>query len=64
MKSAIEQAREHGLVPLILAQDLARLTGERPELLKSDAHLAAALRALGYSDGEVDARLTMAGRLQ
>lgn len=56
---ALGAARRHGLVPLLLSADIARLGAARPGLIADDAALAAALRGLGYSEGEVAARLML-----
>lgn len=53
-------ARRHGLIPALMSTDIRRLLAGRPHLGRDHAALAAVLRGLGYSSGEVDARLSMA----
>lgn len=60
-RTHLDIAREHGLIPAVMDTDIRRLVDDR-RLLADDAALAARLRGLGYSAGEVDARLAMAGR--
>lgn len=61
-RTYLEIAREHGLIPAMLSDDIRRMADAR-RLPADDAALAARLRGLGYSSGEVDARLAMAGRV-
>lgn len=60
----LDPLRESGMLARQMSHDIAELSAADPEILRNNAAMAAALRGLGYSAGEVDARLFMAGRVE
>ncbi|SHE66506.1 hypothetical protein SAMN02745157_0665 [Kaistia soli DSM 19436] len=59
---ALDAARSRGMIPAVMTTDMRQLIDKRPSLIVDDIAMAAALRGLGYTAGEVDARLGMSGR--
>lgn len=58
--TALDLARRLGLVPLLIGDAIRRLVSADRGLIGDDAALAAALRADGFTAGEVEAALFMA----
>lgn len=58
----LDTARRLGVVADVMLTDMRRLIDKRPQLIVDDAAMAAALRGLGYTPGEVDARLNFGAR--
>lgn len=58
----LDTARRLGVVADVMLTDMRRLIDQRPRLIVDDAAMAAALRGLGYTPGEVDARLNFGAK--
>lgn len=55
----LDIARRHGLIQTTMDADITRIIIYLPAATANRACLAATLRGLGYSDGEIDVRLSM-----
>lgn len=58
----LDTARRLGVVADVMLTDMRKLVDRRPHLITDDIAMAAALRGLGYTPGEVDARLNLGAR--